>query len=142
MALVFPHWVFLIPLFPKKMPKPTAWTDSAALQSLLWLRPVTVAFTHPIGNRTNVRRVTSRRTRTQDFREGTRGTYGGYTGSFRTTDSSGGYRAESWSLGAQSPAFDAELAALVRTIEICALDACEGRVFRIFTDSQTAMRRL
>ena len=54
----------------------------------------------------------------------------------------GGYRAGSWSLGAQSSAFGAELAALVRAIEICALDACGGRDFRIFTGSQAAMRRL
>ena len=55
---------------------------------------------------------------------------------------SGGYRAESRSLGAQSSAFGAELAALVRAIEICALDASDGQVFRILTDSQAAMRRL
>ena len=58
------------------------------------------------------------------------------------TDPCGGYKAESWSLGTQSSSFDAEVAALVRAIEICALDAGEGRLFRIFTDSQAVMRRM
>ena len=38
--------------------------------------------------------------------------------------------------------FDAELQALVRAVEICALDAERGASFRIFTDSQAAMQRL
>lgn len=69
-------------------------------------------------------------------------TYGEMTRSIRTIDRDGGFRAEAWSLGAQSSSFDAELAALVRAVEICALDAEEGRVFRVFTDSQAATQRL
>lgn len=45
-------------------------------------------------------------------------------------------------MGAQSSSIDAELQALVRAVEICALDAREGTSFRIFTDSQAAMYRL
>ena len=64
------------------------------------------------------------------------------TRSIRKREGHGGFRAESWSLGAQSSAFDAEVQALVRAVEICALDATEGASFRVFTDSQAAMRRL
>ena len=73
-------------------------------------------------------------------RRSRRKTYGDGDRSMGSTDSVGGYRAESQSLGGHSSAFDAELAALVRAIEICALDAREGVTFRIFTDSQAAMR--
>ena len=38
--------------------------------------------------------------------------------------------------------FDAEVAALVRAVEICALEVERGRQFRVFTDSQAAMQRL
>lgn len=79
---------------------------------------------------------------TQRDHRGTRRSYGGNTRTLRTSDLYGGYRVESWSLGAQSPPFDAEVAALVRAIEICTLDAEEGRLFRIITDSQAAMRRM
>ena len=38
--------------------------------------------------------------------------------------------------------FDAKVQALVRAIEICTLDASEGVSFRIFTDSEAAMKRI
>ena len=69
-------------------------------------------------------------------------TYQAMTRSIARVDGTGGFRSEAWSLGAQSSAFDAELQALVRAIEICALDAREGASFRVFTDSQAATRRL
>lgn len=62
--------------------------------------------------------------------------------SVREPTLSGGYRVESWSLGCLVTAFDAELSALVRAIEIYAVDASEGVAFRIFSDSQAAIRRL
>ena len=53
-----------------------------------------------------------------------------------------GMRAEAWSLRGGVTAFDAELSALVRGIELCYLQASPGAEFRIFTDSQAAMRRI
>ena len=64
------------------------------------------------------------------------------TRSIARADCEGGFRSESWSLGARSSFFDAELQALVRALEICALDAERGAAFRIFTDSQAAIGRL
>ena len=57
----------------------------------------------------------------------------------RSEEGTGDYRAESWSLMCQTSAFDADLPALVRDIEPCALDAREGAIFRVFTDSQAVM---
>ena len=62
--------------------------------------------------------------------------------SVREPTLSGGYRVESWSLGCLATAFDAEMSALVRAIDICAVDASEGVAFRIFSDSRVAIRRL
>ena len=64
------------------------------------------------------------------------------TRSIAGADGGSGFRSESWSLGAQSSSFDAELQALVRALEICAMDTERGASFRVFTDSQAAMRRL
>ena len=44
-------------------------------------------------------------------------------------------------MGSRSTAPDAEFPALIRAIEICAVDAKEGS-FRVFSDSQAAIRRL
>lgn len=62
--------------------------------------------------------------------------------SMRSEEGTGDYGAESWSLTCQTSAFDADLPALVRAIELCALDAREGAIFRIFADSQAVMKRL
>ena len=51
-------------------------------------------------------------------------------------------RAEAWKLAGGATAFDAELSALVRAIELCFLRRAPGIYFRIFTDSQAAMRRI
>ena len=51
-------------------------------------------------------------------------------------------RAEAWSLRGGTTAFDAELSALVRGVELCCLQAAPGATFNIFTDSQAAMLRL
>ena len=90
-----------------------------------------------ISGETHLGRLRGGRGRNRDKR-----TYGESTRSIRTLDVDGGYRAEPWSLGSQASPFDAEVAALVRAIEICALDAERGRQFRIFTDSQAAVQRL
>lgn len=45
-------------------------------------------------------------------------------------------------MGSRPTAFDAEFSALVRAIEIYAVDAREGSSFRVFSDSQAAIRRL
>ena len=54
----------------------------------------------------------------------------------------GGLVAEAWTLKGRASAFDAELSALVRAIELSAYQASPGAHYRIFTDSQAAMRRL
>ena len=51
-------------------------------------------------------------------------------------------RAEAWSLRGGVTAFDAELSALVRGIELCLLSTTPDAAFNIFTDSQAAMLRL
>lgn len=51
-------------------------------------------------------------------------------------------RAEVWSLKRGVTAFDAELSALVRGIELCLLSTTPKATFNIFTDSQAAMLRL
>ena len=53
-----------------------------------------------------------------------------------------GMRAEAWSLREGTTAFDAELSALVRGIELCCLQATPGATYNIFTDSQAAMLRI
>ena len=53
-----------------------------------------------------------------------------------------GMRAEAWTIRGGATAFDAELSALVRAIELCFLRRAPGIHFRIFTDSQVAMRRI
>ena len=75
-------------------------------------------------------------------REGGIGTYGQRFRSFRRCGSERGWRAESWSLEGEASAFDAEVAALVRGLEICVMDATPGASFNIFTDSQAAMMGL
>ena len=82
-----------------------------------------------------------RRTR----REGKRGrekTYKGRSRTFIRFGKERGMRAEAWSLKGGVTAFDAELSALVRGVELCYLQASPGVEFRIFTDSQAAMRRI
>ena len=49
--------------------------------------------------------------------------------------------AEAWTLRGRASAFDAELSALARAIELSAHGASPGSSVRIFTDSQAAMRR-
>ena len=78
-------------------------------------------------------------------REGKRGrekTYKGRTRTFIRFGGERGMRAEAWSLRGGVTAFDAELSALVRGVELCCLQASPGADFRIFTDSQAAMARL
>ena len=124
----------------------TLWTDGSALPSGVTAAAV-VGFVspEPDGVTSRERLITSRGHaggRPQGgVRRGGR-TYGMATRSIVRTDGEGGFRSEAWSLGAQSSSFDAELQALVRAVEICALDAREGASFRIFTDSRAAMRRL
>lgn len=122
------------------------WTDGSALPSGVCAASV-VGYVNPAPDRSRgptdrvvVRRRAAPKARCQH--DSMRRAYGGSTRSFRSSGEDGGYRAEYWSLGAQSSAFDAELSALVRAVEICALDAEEGRAFRIFTDSQAAMQRI
>lgn len=50
-------------------------------------------------------------------------------------------RAEAWSLEGKVTAFDTEVAALIRGVELCCLAAEPGASFNI-TDSQAAMLRL
>ena len=54
----------------------------------------------------------------------------------------GGLVAEAWTLRGGATSFDAELSALARAIELCAHQATPGTHFRVFTDSQAAMRRV
>ena len=78
-------------------------------------------------------------------RRGKRGREKTYKGSTRIlirSGKEGGIRAEAWVLKGGATAFDAELSALVRGIELCFLQAAPGIHFRIFTDSQAAMRRM
>ena len=81
------------------------------------------------------------RSRREGKRRGER-TYKGSTRTFIRFESEGGMRAEAWVLKGGSTAFDAELSALVRGIELFFLRAAPGIHFRIFTDSQAAMRRV
>lgn len=69
-------------------------------------------------------------------------TYGQRFRSIRHYGSERGWRAESWSLEGNATDFDAEVAALVRELEICVMDAVPGAVFNIFVDSQAAMKRV
>ena len=66
-------------------------------------------------------------------------TYGERFRSFKRVGSERGMRAEAWSLNGEATAFDAELSAVVRAIELCLLAATPGAVFNIFTDSQASM---
>ena len=50
--------------------------------------------------------------------------------------------AEAWTLRGRASAFDAELSAAVREVELSASQASPGDHFRIFTDSQAAMNRV
>ena len=54
----------------------------------------------------------------------------------------GGLVAEAWTLRGRASAFDAELSALARAVELSAHGASPGGSVRIFTDSQAAMRRV
>ena len=54
----------------------------------------------------------------------------------------GGLVAEAWTLKGRATAFDAELSALARAIDLCAHQATPDTHFRIFTNSQAAMRRI
>ena len=54
----------------------------------------------------------------------------------------GGLVAEAWTLRGRASAFDAELSALARAVELSAHGAVPGSSVRIFTDSQAAMRRV
>ena len=69
-------------------------------------------------------------------------TYGEDVRSFRRFGGGEGFRAESWSLDGAATSFDAEVAAVVRCIEICLMTARPGDSFNIFADSQAAMTRL
>ena len=70
-----------------------------------------------------------------------RGRRGGektYKGAIRSIIRSGneeGMRAEAWTVRGGATAYDAELSALVRAIELCFLRRAPGMHFRIFTDS-------
>ena len=69
-------------------------------------------------------------------------TYKEATRSVLRVGSEDGMRAEAWTIRGGATAFDAELSALVRAIELCFLRRASGAHFRIFTDSQSAMRRI
>ena len=78
-------------------------------------------------------------------KEGKRGrekTYKGRTRTLIRVGSERGMRAEARSLGGGVTAFDAELSALVRGIELCYLQASPRVAFNIFTNSQAAIIRL
>ena len=57
-------------------------------------------------------------------------TYGEGKRYIRKKKSEGGWRVESWGLGGCPSAFDTEVAALVRALELCALDTTAGAEFR------------
>ena len=69
-------------------------------------------------------------------------TYKEATRSFIRAGNEEGMRAEAWTIRGGATAFDAELSALVRAIELCYLRRAPDVHFRIFTDSQAAMRRI
>ena len=69
-------------------------------------------------------------------------THKGRARTFIRVGSERGIRAEAWSLKGGVTAFDAELSALVRGVELCCLQAYPGAAFNIFTDSQAVMTRL
>ena len=125
----------------------TLWTDGSALPSGVAAAAV-IGFVNPTLNKgTNATGQSISRSghsiilpRGGNKRRGR--DYGSSTRSIARKAEEGGYRSESWSLGAQSSSFDAELQALVRALEICALEAEEGATFRIFTDSHAAAQRL
>ena len=54
----------------------------------------------------------------------------------------GGLVAEAWTLRGGATAFDAELSAVARAIEVSVHEATPGTHVRVFTDSQAAMRRV
>lgn len=62
--------------------------------------------------------------------------------SFRSQRDTPGWSVRAFVLGPRQTAFDAELTAIVRELEILALGDRPGPHFRIFTDPRAAMRRL
>ena len=87
--------------------------------------------------------VTSRpRGTVRGKKRGRERTYGESRRSFVRYRCEGGLVAEAWTLRGGASAFDAELSALARAVELCVHQATPGIHFRIFTDSQAAMRRL
>ena len=54
----------------------------------------------------------------------------------------GGLVAEAWTLMGGATAFDAELSAVARAIEVSVYGATPGTHVRVFTDSQATMRRV
>ena len=69
-------------------------------------------------------------------------TYGEGVRSFRRFGGGKFFRAEPWTLEGVATSFDAEVAAVVRGIEICFMEARPGDSFNIITDSQTATARM
>ena len=128
----------------------TFWTDGSAFLGGVAAGAVVVFMEEQEGDESEVQRV--KRVRTgiigYDQRSKGKGKRGGgksYKESSRTFvrfGKEGGMRAEAWSLKGDATAFDAEVSALVRGIELCFLQAAPGVHFRIFTDSQAAMRRI
>ena len=91
-----------------------------------------------------VRRGTagSERHNTRMEGKGRERTYKGAARSIIRAGNEEGMRAEAWTIRGGATAYDAELSALVRAIELCFLRRAPGLHFRIFTDSQAAMRRI
>ena len=126
----------------------TLWTDGSAFPSGVAAAAV-VGYVEPRPGEIEPEQVTISSTgglramaRNNRKKQRNSRTYNMMTRSVIRCDRAGGFRSESWSLGARSTAFDTEIQALVRAIEICALDARKGASFRIFTDSQAAMSRI
>ena len=75
-------------------------------------------------------------------KRGSERTYKGRKRSLVRFRCEGGMVAEAWTLKGGASAFDAEMSALSRAVELCAHEAAPSIHFRVFTDSQAAMRRL
>ena len=75
-------------------------------------------------------------------KERNRRTYNQCSRSLRSQDRGSGWASRTFSLGVGQTAFDAELTAVVRGLELLAIRRGPGRSLRVFTDSQAFMLRL
>ena len=75
-------------------------------------------------------------------KERSKRTYNQCSRSFRSQDRGIGWTSRTFSLGVGQTAFDAELTAVVRRLELLAIRRGPGRSLRVFTDSQAFMLRL